>query len=121
MAEGEMRRKLADRRGRPRFEIVGELWGTLEMVLGFTLMNVSPGGAQVRSAVPLTTGSEHHVTISCQGLHAPTRVRVRHVEPWVAEDGAREYIIGLEFVTSGPVLQAQIQHWLNAAGETAES
>jgi len=117
--QAAMRRRLADRRDRPRFEIVGQLWGSLEMVVGLRLANVSQSGALVRSAVSLPTGSEHHVTISCQGVHAPTKVRVRHVRPAVAADGRPEYMIGLEFVTVGSVLEAQIQQWLNAAGDAA--
>lgn len=121
MTESGMRRKLADRRGRPRFEIVGELWGKLEMVVGLALTNVSQSGGMVLSPVPLETGSEHHVTISCQGLPSPTKVRVRHVRPSVADNGQPEYVIGLEFLTVGPVLQTQIQEWLHAAGEAAGS
>jgi hypothetical protein len=111
-----MRRKLADRRGRPRFEIVGQLWGTLETVVGLPLRNVSLGGALVQSAVPLPTESEHHVTIMCDGVQAPTKVRVRHIDRRVDEDGLPAYLIGLEFVFVGPVLRAQIENWLRAPG-----
>ena len=48
-----MERRLGDRRGRPRFEIVGELWGTLDTALSMPLLNVGRGGALVRSTVPL--------------------------------------------------------------------
>ena len=116
MTHSGIKRKLVDRRDRPRFEIVGQLWGSIETVLGVTLANVSQSGALVRSAVSLPTGSEHHVTISAQGVQAPTKVRVRHVRPALANDGRREYIIGLEFLTIGPVLEAHIQQWLHAAG-----
>lgn len=114
-----MRRRLADRRGRPRFEIVGQLWGTLETVVGLPLRDVSLGGALVSSTVPLERDSEHHVTIMCEGVHAPTKVRVRHISPRLDEQGRTAYAIGLEFVTLGPVLRAQIEAWLNAAGGAA--
>ena len=48
-----MRRKMADRRVRPRFDIVGDLWGTLETVLRLPVRNVSRGGAMIHSHVPL--------------------------------------------------------------------
>jgi hypothetical protein len=121
MSEGEIRRKLADRRGRPRFEIVGELWGSLEMGVGLTLANVSHSGGMVLSPVRLETGSEHHVSINCQGYQSPTKVRVRHVRPSAGDSGQPGYFIGLEFLTVGAVLQTQIQQWLNAAGEPAGS
>ena len=48
-----MRRKIGDRRIRPRFDIVGDLWGSLETVLRLPLRNVSRGGALIHSHVPL--------------------------------------------------------------------
>ena len=76
-----MKRRLGDRRGRPRFEIVGDFWGTLDTVIGMPLLNVGRGGALVESSVPLTPQSVHHVAVSCDGQPTPARVQVRHVQP----------------------------------------
>ena len=54
-----MRRKIGDRRIRPRFDIVGDLWGTLETVLQLPLRNVGRGGALIHSHVPLPSHSVH--------------------------------------------------------------
>ena len=70
------------------------------------------------SDVPLASNSEHHVTISCDGVHAPMKVRVRHVEKSTAA-GRPTYFIGLEFVTVGPALRAQIDLWLGAGASPA--
>ena len=48
---------MSDRRVRPRFEIVGQLWGTMETVVAMTLCNVGYGGALVESDVPLPSNS----------------------------------------------------------------
>jgi hypothetical protein len=116
-----MRRRLSDRRARPRFEIVGELWGSLESVIGMPLRNVSFGGALVHSEIPLPAGSEHHVTISCDGTLAPTKIRVLRVDRVPAEGGRSVYRIGLEFLSVGPVLRSQIAAWLAGGGVQVEA
>lgn len=108
-----MKRRLGDRRSRPRFEIVGELWGTLDTVIGMPLLNVGKGGALVRSSVPLTPQSVHNVAVSCDGQQAPASVQVRHVRPEVGADGRSYYLIGLEFLTMPTALIAQIDAWMN--------
>ena len=111
-----LRRRLADRRGRPRFEIVGEVWGRLDCIVALPLTNVSHGGALVHSDVPLSVDSEHHVTITCDGIPAPTKVRIRRVDPLAPKSGRPRYVIGLEFVSIGAALRAQIDSWLGAEG-----
>ena len=107
-----MKRRLGDRRGRPRFEIVGELFGTLETVLTMPLRNIGRGGALVQSVVALPSQSVHHVAISCNGIQTPASVRVQHVRPMVGSDGRDYYLIGLEFVSIPAELMAQIECWM---------
>ena len=112
-----MKRRLGDRRGRPRFEIVGELWGTLDTVIGLPLVNVGTGGALVQSSIPLATESIHHVSIDCQGQPVHTSVQVRHVRPVVGADGNEQYLVGLSFLSLPSALVEQIDVWL-AGGPT---
>jgi hypothetical protein len=111
-----MRGRMADRRVRPRFEIVGHLAGTMETVVGMPLRNVGHGGALAESGVPLPSDSEHHVTVTCEGVHMPTQVRVRHMEKTEDANGRLAYLIGLEFLTLGAELRAQIDVWLGNGG-----
>ena len=113
-----MKRRLGDRRGRPRFEIVGELWGTLETVLAMPLRNISPGGALVQSVVALPSESVHHVSVSCNGILTPASVRVQHVRPIVGSDGRDYFLIGLEFVSMPTELMAQIECWMVGGGSS---
>ena len=107
-----MKRRLGDRRGRPRFEIVGELFGTLETVMTMPLRNIGRGGALVQSVVALPSQSVHHVNISCNGIQTPASVRVQHVRPMVGSDGRDYYLIGLEFVSMPAELLTQIDLWM---------
>jgi hypothetical protein len=115
-----MQRRLGDRRGRPRFEIVGELWGTLDAVVGMPLVNVGRGGALVRSSVPLAPESEHHVSVACAGQQAPASVKVRHVHTAVGDDGRDVYLIGLEFISMPAMLLAQIEAWIDPGATRTE-
>jgi hypothetical protein len=108
-------RRLGDRRTRPRFEIVGELWGTLETVVRLPLRNAGLGGALFESHVPLAAESIHRLTWKCDDRETAVQVRVRHVRPVESADGRRGYLIGIEFLSLNPLIVGQIQHWLAAA------
>ena len=114
-----MKRRLGDRRGRPRFEIVGDLWGTVDIVVGMPLLNVGRGGLLVQSSVPLTPESVHHVSLSCDGRDTPANVQVRHVRPVAGPDGRNHFLIGLEFLSMSAALIAQIDSWLRSGSELA--
>lgn len=109
-----MRRRLGDRRIRPRYDIVGDLRGTVEAVLRLPLKNVGLGGALIESHVPLPSQSVHRLTFACDGGEAGAQVRVRHVIPQVSADGEQTYLIGVEFLTLHPALEVQVRGWLEA-------
>jgi hypothetical protein len=111
-----VKRRLGDRRIRPRFELVGDLWGTLETVLRLPIRNVGTGGALFESHVPLAAESIHRLTWRCDDREAAVQVRVRHVRPIEAADGERGYLIGIEFMSLNPMVAGQIEEWLAAAG-----
>jgi hypothetical protein len=108
-----MKRRLGDRRGRPRFEIVGDLWGTLDTAVGMPLLNVGRGGALVESSVPLAADSVHQVVVNCHGRQTATSVQVKHVRPIAGSDGAQHYLIGLSFLSMPAALLAQIDAWMD--------
>ena len=116
-----MERRIGDRRVKPRFELVGELWGTLETVLRLPLRNVGVGGALFESHVPLAIESIHRLSWKCQDRDTAVQVRVRHVRPLESADGERSYLIGIEFMSLNPTIVAQVQEWLTAAGGSPES
>ena len=110
--ENAVRRKLGDRRNRPRYDIVGDLWGTLETVLRLSLRNIGSGGALLESHMPLPGESIQRVTFSWNGQDTTTQVRVRHVERRILEDGEPTYLIGVEFLAVHPVLATEIDRLL---------
>jgi PilZ domain-containing protein len=110
--EGDgVRRKIGDRRVRPRFDIVGDLWGTLETVLQLPLRNVSRGGALIHSHVPLPSQSVHRLAFNADGHDVSVPVRVSHVDAQTSADGERTYLIGVQFLSAQPALLELIDAW----------
>lgn len=104
-----MRRRLADRRIKPRFDIVGELAGTVETQMRFPMEDIGPGGAQFYSHLPLPAGSVHQLTLLSGRQEFATQVRVRHVRETRGADGEQAFAIGVEFLSMHPQLMAEIQ------------
>ena len=116
-----MRRRQADRRVRPRFEVVGNLWGTVETVLRLPLRNVGLTGALIESHVPLAVDSVHRIAWDVDAQEMSAEVRVRHVKAIGGADGEQTYLVGVEFVAKNPVLADQIQRWLAGVAEAADT
>ena len=115
-----MRRKIGDRRIRPRFDIIGDLWGTLETVLQLPLRNVSRGGALIHSHVALPSQSVHRLAFNADGHDVSVPVRVSHVDTQVSADGERTYLIGVEFLAMQPALLDLIERLaVSGRGEAA--
>lgn len=107
-----VRRKLGDRRVRPRFDVVGELWGTLEAVLPLAVRNVGRGGALIESRAALPADSVHRLLFRSNGEDIWADARVRYVSPYTSDSGDPRFLIGLEFMSTHPVLLEQIDRWL---------
>ena len=90
--------RLADRRVATRFEIVGELWGSVQALEPLHVCNCSLGGALVESLAPLPVGSVQLIRLSQGTDTAEVRATVRHLWPIHLQGGGRRYRVGLEFV-----------------------
>lgn len=112
------RRRLGDRRGRPRFEIVGQLWGALESVEPLRLRNLSRGGALIESRLPLHPDSIHRLRLAYGGQVSDIQARVRHVTPFSAASMHDRFLVGVEFIALPPSAATQIE-LLVAAGADA--
>jgi|SRR6476661_6937244 len=120
-AESQVRRKLSDRRNKPRFDIMGELAGTVETQMRFPMEDIGPGGAQFHSHLPLPPGSVHQLTLLSGSQEFSTQVRVRHVRRTKGADGEHTFAIGVEFLSMHPQLMTEIERLaiVEADGESA--
>ena len=104
-------RPLGDRRRRIRLEVVGSLWGALEIDRQAQLMNISRTGALIVSPVPAAVDSMPSVKLTIEGHEIKLAARVRHVQRLDVSvapaprgvEGPR-YRIGLEFLEEPAVL-----------------
>jgi len=100
---------LGDRRRRPRFEILGALWGTLDLNEPARVIDISSSGALIESTEPASVRSTQFVRIVVAGTEIATEAYVRHIRP-VAEQGTRpRHLIGLELVSPPASLQHVIE------------
>jgi c-di-GMP-binding flagellar brake protein YcgR len=99
--------RLGDRRTDLRFEIIGQLWGSLDTVEDFPLRNLARGGALVESPMPLSPEMVRAVRLAFDGTTHDIQVKVRHVTSEKMSDGER-YFVGLEFVDPSAAALEQI-------------
>jgi len=113
--DGAMKRRIGDRRARARFEIVGDLWGSLDAKATFTVRNLGSTGALLESPVALAPDSMHWVSAMIDGQAEPLRVLVRYSVQHEGADKPR-YLTGVEFVSLTPATQAFIRQQLGQHG-----
>jgi hypothetical protein len=106
--------RLGDRRSELRFEIIGQLWGSLEVVEQFPVRNVGRGGALVEARQPLSADAVHALRLMIGDQASEVEARVRHVTP-IREPVGERYLIGLEFVSAGLGTLEQIDRIVAAA------
>jgi hypothetical protein len=103
-----MKRRIGDRRGKPRFEIVGDLWGSVDTTTPLDVHDLGRGGALLASPLPLTQDSVHWVTAVAEGEPHPVQIRVRHTRPAPTSGGVVRYLIGVEFLRLPPAVESVI-------------
>jgi len=94
---GTMKRRIGDRRVNPRFEIVGDLWGSVDVSASLGVVNLGRGGALLESPVPFAPESVHSVVAVTHEESHEVALRVRHCTAG-HQHGRPTYLIGVEFV-----------------------
>lgn len=89
---------LGDRRIRIRFDVIGALWGLLELTESAHIVNISTTGALVESSSPMAVDSTQSVHLTLDDNQIAVDARVRHLRRVVNAEGLQRYLVGLEFV-----------------------
>jgi hypothetical protein len=91
---------LADRRAHVRLEVVGALWGTLEVRETTRVVNISTTGVLLKSLVPVARDAMQSVSLVVDGEPMVIDAQVRRLEQTNPDDNSPpQYLIGLEFVS----------------------
>jgi hypothetical protein len=109
--------RLAERRIATRFEVVGELWGSVQALEPLRVCNLAPEGALVESIAPLPVGSVQPIRLVHGAQATELRAAVRHLSPVYQQDGGRRYRVGLEFINVDPQAAASIGHLMDEQRE----
>jgi hypothetical protein len=91
-------RRLSDRRGRLRFELVGDLPAVLGAAERLTVHDINARGASVEAPMPLPAESAQTLWLVSGGVAGQITARVRSVSRSDRADGTESYRIGLEFI-----------------------
>lgn len=110
-----MKRRIGDRRSKPRFEIVGDLWGDVDTKTSMQVKNLGRFGALLESPLPLAADSVHWVTTMAAGQPHLVQIRVRHSAPAPPAEGRPRYLIGVEFLKLSPGVEEVILRYLRMA------
>jgi hypothetical protein len=92
-------RRVGDRRAAVRLEVVGALWGTLELRKQARVRDLNQEGALLEYPVPVLPDTVHSVTFEHNGQRVSIDVLVRHVRPATGPDGGVVYLAGIEFLS----------------------
>ena len=115
-------RRLGDRRAQMRLEVVGALWGTLELSETASVLNISATGALIESPVPAVPDSTQSVIFLVDDEELKVETSVRHSRRVVPEGDPPQYLIGIEFVSPPTRLVHSIELLgVGSGGESADA
>jgi hypothetical protein len=83
-----------------RLEVVGILWGTLEVHKQARVCDLTQDGALLEYPVPVVPDTVHAVTFTHDGHRISLDVRVRHVRTGRSVGGTIVYLAGVEFLST---------------------
>ena len=101
-------RPLGNRRARVRLEVVGVLWGTLEVTPTARVVNISRTGALIESPLGVPLESIQSVRFTVGGEAVTVDARVRHLRR-ISTAETPEYLVGIEFLSTPDALLNSIE------------
>jgi hypothetical protein len=109
------RKRLGDRRNRVRYEIVGQLWGSLETFEPMEVHNISQGGALLETRIPLTADSVQRLRLSAQEQTLDLQARVAHVSQRQDVTAPENFLVGVQFLGLPPAAAEYVSGFVTAA------
>jgi hypothetical protein len=101
---------MTDRRSQPRYDVVGSLWGVLELSAEARILNISAAGALVESPLPCAVDSTQEVRLGVDGHDVTVDARVRHLRAEATSGAEPRYFIGVEFISPPLSVLQSIEH-----------
>lgn len=109
------RLRLGDRREYLRFDVSGQLWGSLDRSERVLLLNISNAGALIEATLPSALKSIRAAQVSLRDNGLQLNAVVRHLSPLPDSSVPDRCLVGLEFVhvssTARDELDRLVRDW----------
>jgi c-di-GMP-binding flagellar brake protein YcgR len=103
-----------NKRGGQRFPILGELHGEVTVFQPIAIREISLGGAQIETAVPLQLNSLHQFRLMLGDRSLVVKGRVAHCRVSDVDDQGTTYRSGVEFIELSEPVAAAIAGFVEA-------
>jgi hypothetical protein len=89
---------MGDRRGYLRYQVVGDLWASIEIHDDVVVRNVASGGALLETTLSPTVPAIRAAYLTLPDDGPELMVAVRHVTPLNLPLGGSRWLLGVEFI-----------------------
>jgi len=103
-----------DKRGGERFPILGELHGEVTVFQPIVIREISCGGVQIETSVPLQLNSLHQFRLMLGDRSVVVKGRVAHCRVCDVDDQGTTYRSGIEFIEMSEPVSIVIGQFVNA-------
>ncbi len=97
-----------------RIPILGELHGEVTVFQPITIREISRGGAQIETTVPLQLNSLHQFRLMLGDRSVIVKGRVAHCRVSDVDDQGTTYRSGVEFIEMSEPVRTAIAHFVEA-------
>ncbi len=97
-----------------RFPILGELHGEVTVFQRIVIREISHGGAQIETTVPLQLNSLHQFRLMLGDRSVVVKGRVAHCRVTDVDDQGATYRSGIEFIDMSEAVSAVVADFLEA-------
>jgi len=112
--------RLGDRREHLRYDVSGQLWGSLDLSERVVLRNIAPGGALIEARLTPGMRSVRAAQILLHERGPQMNVIVRHMSPLSAAPDEDRYLVGVEFVNLSAAAQVELDQFVRDWDPPAE-
>ncbi len=104
-----------------RIPILGELHGEVTVFQPITIREISRGGAQIETTVPLQLNSLHQFRLVLSDRSVVVKGRVAHCRVSEVDDQGTTYRAGVEFIDLSEPVAAAIAEFVDAIKDVRQS
>ena len=102
------------KRDSERVPVPSPLYGEVKVFQPMTIVNISPGGAQIETPFALQLDSLHDFRISLGDRSVVVKGRIAHCRIGELREGVAVYRSGVEFIENSAHVQSAIEHFVEA-------